>query len=444
MKLRAIISTALVAGILGLAVLGAKLMISLRSKPEPTEPTKAVARVVAPEIAARHNYRMAIEGFGSTRAAVEVQIVPEVLGKVVWRSPDAFSGRFVTEGQELFRIEREDYDLAKQSADHRVALLAAQEAALDQEEKNLDESKKIEAARVAVSRKILNDTRKLGGAASVGEVDRAEQAYLTSQSLMQNLVSQLALVPSRRLQIQADQRMARVQLDQAVLDRDRTTYTSPVAGRIRTWQVPVDQVLQAGRTYGEIYATGVMEVPVPVAAEDLQWIDVSALARSDRAAKKRIPAEVTWHGSGIDARTWQGYVDRVEAGLTARTRTAVLVVRVDNKPDDPAGMLDINMFCRVRISGKSVASVFVIPRNAVGPDGNVYLAVDGKLRRRKVKVIRFTADEALVLPGGGLAEGDRVVTSYLAAPVIGMPVTPLDAAAGASAGKAASRPAAGR
>ena len=92
MKPRILINTVLVAGVLALAVFGAMMMIRFRRTPEPSEPVRSVVRVVAPKITARDDYPMLIEGFGSTRASVQVQIVPEVLGKVIWRSPSAFSG----------------------------------------------------------------------------------------------------------------------------------------------------------------------------------------------------------------------------------------------------------------------------------------------------------------------------------------------------------------
>jgi len=447
MKLRALINTAVIVGVLGLAAWGAWEMVRRLSEPEEIEPRPPVVRVKAPRIAAQRNYQMEITGFGSTRAAVGVQIVPEVLGKVVWRSGDAFSGRYVTEGQELFKIERKDYELACQLAEDRVDLLAAQVARLNQEEKNLQASKAIEVERVKVAQRVLTTTKELKqkGSAGQSDLDRAEETHLARRGQLQTLENALALIAPQRLQLKAEHDAAKVQQAQAELDRDRTTYVSPVTGRIRTWDVPVDQVLQAGRVYGEIYATGVMEVTVPVLAKDLQWLDVASLAAGGATdASKRIPAEVTWQGAGGQSKkVWQGYVDRVEAGLKERTRTAVLVVRVENGPADRAAMLDINMFCRVTIAGKREAGVFAIPRNAVDPEGNVWVVTgEGKLSGRPVKVIRFTADEAIIrMAGGGLTEGDRVVTSYLAKATEGMAVTLSAGATSQPASQPASKPA---
>lgn len=456
MKLRVLINIAVVVGFLGLTGWGAIVMVHELSEPEEVEPTRAPVRVTAPKITARRNYQMTITGFGSTRAAVSVQIVPEVLGKVVWRSGDAFSGRYVTKGQELFKIERKDYELACQQAQGRVDLLVAQANRLDQAEKNLMASKAIEVDRTKVAQRVLTATEELrkNGSAGQSDLDRAEEALLVRRSQLQALVNELALVAPQRAELLAEQAAAKAQLAQAELDRDRTTYVSPVTGRIKTWDVPVDQVLQAGRAYGEIYATGVMEVTVPVLAKDLQWLDVASLTGDGgTVAGKRILAEVTWQGAGGETkRVWKNgggeaggapkvYVDRIEAGLKERTRTAVLVVRVENDPADRAGALDINMFCSVTITGKRESSVFVMPRSAVDPEGQVWVVAGGKLSRRSVKVIRFTADQAIIRTGGELKEGDRVVTSYLAKATKGMAVTLAAEATSQPAGKPTSQPA---
>ncbi len=449
MKLRVIINVLLVVGIIGLAVGAAALMVHLRSKPEAARQAVPPVRVEAPKIAAHRNYAMVIEGFGSTRAAVTVQIAPEVGGKVVSRAAGAFSGRFVTAGQELFRIEAKDYQLACDLASRRVELLAAQAARLDQEEKNLKASEKIESERIALAKRVLEDTRKLRQSNAVGsnDLDQAEEAHLARRSQYQNVTNLLALIAPQRAQNQADQAAAKVQLAQAELARKRTTYASPVTGRIRTWNVPKDQVLQAGRSYGELYATDVMEISVPVPASELQWLDAPAAPVGQAVAAERIEAEVFWHEGQGDEKRWAGTVDRIEAGLKARTRTAVLVVRVTNDPNDRAAMLDINMFCRVRITGRALPRVFAVPRNAIDSDGHAYVVVDGKLKRRSVTVMRFTADKALVGPDSGLAEGDRLVISYLAKPIPGMKVTlrdePTSQPAGGAAIQPTSRPAGG-
>ena len=84
---------------------------------------------------------------------------------------------------------------------------------------------------------------------------------------------------------------------------------------------------------------------------------------------------------------------------------------------------------------------YLLPRRAILPDGSVYVAEEGKLRRRKVKVARWTGEEVMLLPGGGVAEGDRVIVGYVPKPVLGMAVRAVDSLGEASKPPPASGPA---
>jgi len=84
------------------------------------------------------------------------------------------------------------------------------------------------------------------------------------------------------------------------------------------------------------------------------------------------------------------------------------------------------LFCRAVIFGRTLPKAFLLPRGAIGPDGTVFLVKGGKLFQQAVKVARYADDEALILPGGGIAEGDHVVSRYMATPVVGMAVNTID------------------
>jgi multidrug efflux pump subunit AcrA (membrane-fusion protein) len=90
------------------------------------------------------------------------------------------------------------------------------------------------------------------------------------------------------------------------------------------------------------------------------------------------------------------------------------------------------MFCRVDITASGITNAFVIPRTALHDENTVFLAEDGRLARRQVKVARFRHDEAVI--GAGLQAGDRLVVSVLSAPVAGMQLRPLEAGSQATDG----------
>ena len=166
---------------------------------------------------------------------------------------------------------------------------------------------------------------------------------------------------------------------------------------------------------------------------------------------RRIPAKVHWEEPGTGRIfTWDGCVSRVEAGLEALTRTATLVVEVINaapgttapaaSASDDQPMLDINMFCRVTIFGRTERQVIILPRQAIQPDNTVFLVdAEHRLRRRAVKVARFADEQAMILTGedAGIKQGDRVAINYIPKPVVGMLVRPTGPAPASSPAKPA-------
>ena len=438
MKLRAIVTAALVVAVLALAGWGALGLIRQRPKPKREQRPRPPLRVTAEKITARKNYRVVVRGYGSLRPRSPVDIIPMVSGNVVWRATQAFSGRHVRKGQELFRIERKDFELARQVAGQRLAQLTAQAGRLDQEEKNLLASKKIEMARIELAQRLLTDTRDLRkrGAAGDSDVDQADEAHLARRSLHQNLVNQLALIGPQRLIVKAETAVAQAQLEQAELDFARTTYVSPVTGRIGACLVREGQPVKAGQVCGSLYATARMEVPVAIPAAESLWLGLGGAAEPKPG---QVPAEITWRG-GRKRVVWRGWVDRVEAGLEPQARTARVVVTLEPRPPaaDEETAPDVNMFCDVKLLGRTLERVFLLPRRAIDPDERVYVIEDGRLARRRVKVALYTTDEAVVLPDSGIEEGDRVIISQIPRPVLGMRVKAV--ASGATVAPA-SRPA---
>jgi len=434
MKLRILVSTGLIVVLLGAATGAALLLIGLRKSPPKHQPARVAQKVVAPPQRAAADHVIQVVGYGSVRPRVQLNIIPRVGGEVIERSERFYSGRTVRGGDDpdvLFRIDPEPYDLDVVVARQRVAMLAAQMDRLDQDKTNLTAIEAVEAEQVVLSQRQLERNREVVAsmAGTDNELELAEAALLVLRKQLQITRNQLAALPQRRRELQAELNSAQADLKRAELHRKWTEVRSPVDGRIIDCDVEVGESVRAGDICGALYSTEIMEIPVSVPAGDLQWLAEDGDGMSE--------ATVVWTEplSGTTYR-WAGTLDRREAGLQAGTRTAVLVVRVDNTdqppPTDPASLngrplLDLNMYCKVVVDGRRVARAFLLPRSAIQPSGFVYVAVDGRLAMREVTVARYTAEQALILPGGGLAEADRVILSYVPRPVDGMSVTVVDA-----------------
>ena len=225
------------------------------------------------------------------------------------------------------------------------------------------------------------------------------------------------------MQLNAELDVATVKHERAKTALKRTTYLAPVTGRVVACDVEVGDWVQVGHLCGEVYATDKMEVPVSVPGGDLRWLDADKLEACERrtstspAKAGHIEAEVLWVDPDPATRgretKWSGCLDRVEAGVARQTRTATLGVPVTNPPRGSDGnRLDLNMYCRVTVFGKTLDKVFVLPRSAILPGNKVYVVNgESRLEIRALQIARFCGEEALILPDGGIREGDRVVLS---------------------------------
>jgi hypothetical protein len=154
-----------------------------------------------------------------------------------------------------------------------------------------------------------------------------------------------------------------------------------------------------------------------------------------RLARDGAPPDVAWFGrvEPVDceirwveepnAPPWTGVADRI-ARFDPETRTVALVVRVsaaqawgasDDRPPLVAGM-----FCEVRIPGRAIESVYVLPQRVLTLDRSIRVARDGRLVTVPVEIVRQEGDLAYVR--AELAAGDSVITTRLVNPVDNTPV----------------------
>ena len=430
MKLHLILSILLSVIFLAGAALGGWWLISHRREPAERAVRKVVPKVLAPAIEAKLNQSVTVVEYGSARPKIQLEITSQVSGLVVEKAGNFLSGKYVNKGQVLCRIEETDYEIAVERVEKTIELLNTQLDRLAQEAENLAESQRIETERRDLAQSQVEKVSRLleRNAASDNELDLARETLLGRDAQVQNIANQLALIPPQRAQLEAEIGSAQVELRQAQTNLARCVIRSPVTGRVLNCDVEVGEQVLAGTKCGQIYGTDVMEVPVSIGYSELEWIDTGLLdVGEDQGSDELsgyIEAIVEWerpdNGQTV---SWRGRIDRIEAGLEAETRMAGLVIRVENpRLNEAKPILEINMFCKVTVLGKKLPEVYIVPRRAILPDEDVYVVFEGKLAKRAVKVARFASEEAMILPGGGISQGDQVVISSIGKPVLGMSV----------------------
>lgn len=246
----------------------------------------------------------------------------------------------------------------------------------------------------------------------------------------------LALSGPQIEQAEATLAVAHADLKTAELQLGKMRLSTPFDGHVMNSTLDLGEFVTAGQETASLYGTAVVEIPVAVPLDELRWLPMlspehlSPTLHTPAQPDSALPAATAhWQSGGRDY-MWQGEAVRWEAGLDAATRTMTLVIEVRDpwasfRPGEhPA--LQPGMFCRVEIAGKALSGAVVVPRTALHDGDMVFLAEDGHLARREVRVARFRHDEAIL--SAGLQQGDKLVVSVLSAPVVGMKLRALEAA----------------
>ena len=381
--------------IVGASVAVAALLISLAPEPTRVEPPPQIPFAQTGSIVAGSG-PIPVYGAGTVRPSAEIDIAPQVSGKVVWVDPGFRSGGRVEAGQAIFRIEEADYLYRVQEAE---ANLAARRVAL------LEEQERAEIARTQYE---LYSARQGDSASTVSPLTLREPQLNAALAALQRDETRLA---------------------DANLALSRTLVVAPFEGFVREEFVDVGQIVSAGQRVGRLFASDAVEVVVPLSDSDAALIpglwDLEGRGEQPGAAA-RVAAEY-----GGTSYVWDGYVDRAEAFLDAQTRTVDVIVRV---PDPfsasvpgsgtagPSGAppLLVGEFVEVEIEGLDVDGYFRVPRASLQPGNEVWLVRDGAVEIVPVLVLQRADDEVFVT--GSLEDGLAVITGRVPFATEGMPV----------------------
>lgn len=372
--------------ILGASVGLAYLLVSLAPEPARTEPPPQIPFAQTGPVAAGSG-AIPVFGAGTVRPSAEVHVAPQVGGRVVWVDPGFQSGGRVKAGQTLFRIEEADYLHRVQEAE---ANLAARRVALLEEQ---------ERAAIARAQYELYSKRQGAGASPTD----ANPLTLREPQL-----------EAARAALERDE----ARLADAELSLSRTRVTAPFDGYVREESVDVGQILAPGQSVGRLFAADAVEVVVPVSDADAALIPgLWELAPGD--GDRRVSARVVSPSRG-GSHAWEGYVDRAEAALDARTRTIDVIVRVPDPFSAGVPPLLVGAFVEVQIEGLPLDSYFKVPRAALRAGNEVWRARGGRVSIVPVQVLQRADDEVFVT--GDLESGQALITGGMPFATEGMRV----------------------
>lgn len=344
--------------------------VERRPPPETPPPLVDVVR------AERGDAAPQIEGYGRVEAERETRISSRVAGLLESFAAEVIPGRVVEAGQLLATIDDSDYQLAVRAAQ---AELAQAEAELATER---------------------------------GEQLRAQSEY---QSFGRELPAERRALVLREPQLRAAQatvERARIALDQAQLDLQRTLLHSPYRAMVQERLVGSGGEISANSELLHLVDVARFWVRVSLPGESLDWLEAGSEVR-------------------LTSRGWQAGGERRgqvlsvlpmldESGLQTQLLVAV---------EDPLALsgngpaLRLGDILRAEFTARPQANLIALPAGALRPGDEVWRLNDqDRLERARVEVLH--RGEQQVLIAGGIDEGDRVVLSSLGQPRNGMLLRP--------------------
>jgi len=388
--------------VLGAGVVGTWAVFEYSPQAEVANPDRPPPLVRVAVVAA-NTVELSVHAQGTVSSRTEIELVPEVPGRVTWVSPDLRPGGFFDEGEDLVRINARDYRLEVTRAEAEVA-----------------------RTKVVLAREQAE-----------AELARSEWEALEPDKK----APPLALRKPQLMEAKALLKAAEANLEKAQMNLERTVVRAPFDGRVRSVTVDIGQFVRRGLAFAEIYAVDFVEIRLPLPDEELAFVDLPLRGAEKGAPLPSVDISTRFAGK---IHHWEGKVVRVEGEIDTRTRMVHVVARVPDPYDRDQGgerpPLAAGMFVQAEITGKTIENVVAVPRGALR-SATELLVVDvdefagaakkagvGKLAFRAVEVLRRERDRVLL--SAGLSEGELVCLSPIEIVSEGMPVRFVELAGG--------------
>ena len=356
-----------------LAAIGSVMAMSaLKPKPEEKEdPVKAVPVLTA--IAVQDDVTLRVTTQGEVQPRTQINMVPQVGGRISYMSPNFIEGGHFKKGETLFTIEDTDYQLRVVQA--RAAVAQAQTVLLRE---------KTEAEIALADWEDIGQGRK-ASALTLREPQMAEAAARLASS--------------------------EAMLDEAKLQLSRTIIRAPFTGRVTSRNVDQGEFVSPGTAIGEVYSIDVMDVRLPLTNDELRRAGLQIGYQAEKGAKP-ITVELSASVGGVDAQ-WTGQIVRTDSRYDSATRVLYAYAEVRDpfgKGSDNGVPIAPGLFVTGMVGGQSFENVITVPRAALRGKDQVYIAnTDNTLTIKTVNVISTNRQQAVIRSGLNL--GDLVITS---------------------------------
>ena len=383
-KFRTFLFSFLVIAALGLTTF---IWIKVTSEPEEKERTFNSLAVMGAR-AIEQDVTLRVQTQGEVQPLTEIDLVPEVGGKIVYVSPNFIEGGFFKKGETLIRIDDSNFQIAKIRAQATIA-----------------QAEQILAREIAEGEIAKSDFEELG---------RGEP-------------SALAMRLPQRQEAEASLQAAEADLESAELQLRRTSVRAPFDGRVRTKSSDIGQFVSPGSPLGRIFSTDIVQVRLPLTDADLSKIDLPIAYNAE--SREVAPKVLLSTNIGGERQEWTGHIMRTASTYDTQSRALFAIVEVFDPYGQGASQNEVplapGLFVDAVIEGKKLENVIVLSRDGLRPQNEVYVVDDkGNAEVRTATVADSDATRAVIT--SGVSPGELVVVSPLERSRIATPLKVLD------------------
>lgn len=373
--------------ILAAAIASTAFMMANRIVPERLE---VVEQAVAVEVTAiaHTTEQVRVRAQGTVTAAQQVQVRPEVAGRIVELSPSLVPGGLFTAGETIASIDERDY---------QIQLVARQEA-------------------VAQTRLALRQEQAWQAVAE--EEWELLEASIPAEESNRDLALHIPQIEQAEAAIAA----AEGALAKAELDLERCTVTAPFNAVVIREQVDRGQLVNPQTEIATLVGTDAYWVRVSLPVEHLEWIEIPG-----REGRRGSSATVTHRAGAVENRR-QGRIERLLGNVDPAGRMARLLIAIEDPLGGPDLPLLLGSYVTVEIHGRMIDDAISIPRRALreihlddtagAREGFWIMDGDDRLATYQAEVL-WRGEETVII-ANGLADGERLITSSIATPIEGM------------------------
>ncbi len=406
---------------LGALVFVAFVATKPEAEPQPPPDRRVLVDVM---VAKKASHNIAIHARGNVIPAREVQIQPQINGRITWLSDKLVPGAHIRKGDLLARIEGQEYRLA----------LESQRAQLQKAEVDLQ----LEQGRKAIAEKewqLFSEDNKI----ETDSPKQQEDPEQPDQEVSPAADATTSIPPAKGLALrkpqlraaQAALKAAASSLKRSQLDLNRTALKSPFNAIVREKNVDLGQLVTPQNVIATLIGSDTYWAKVGVPVNALAWIHIPGINGHQQGASVLLEQRF-----GSTTTTHRGRVLQLLGELDTKSRMATLLVAIDkpasttkqstatekNQPSDHNALpLLIGAYVDVAIDVKPLEGVIRVPREALRDGEQVYImSKKDRLLMRDVNIV--WRDDAAVYVSEGLREGDLIITSSIGSPTDNMPL----------------------